>query len=203
MTHFNVRLEKGAILGRLGRIKARLAEPLGEGRGEMLAELVIRNGGEGSVRDMFERGMSGDGIPWPPPKPFGNYDGANPPLNRSGAYKDAWMDEGPGALTIIAGNRLDIGVDRTLFPQVRVFQKKSSTTIFAKDANRVTKEGRLKGRLKMQVKLGMEYGVWLTEEKLLIKGLVLEPRPVRAGAELRTSYKRALASLLVGRGIEP
>lgn len=48
--------------------------------------------------------------------------GAGPILERTGAYKRAWLGQGAGAFTRITRKTWAVGVNPGVFPQVRVFQ---------------------------------------------------------------------------------
>lgn len=98
--------------------------------------------GPDSITDQHAKQQTVDGasrIPWEPTKPFGNRPAPrralDPNLGRrqrgaSGAqYVPAWQGLGPGARLESTSHSVVVGVEPATFPQVYVFQRRSTTTV--------------------------------------------------------------------------
>jgi len=155
-------------------IAARAAKPFAGDAGRIVARVMRQ--GPGSVGDQFAQqatiGASGTVVNWVPSKPFGRKPAPSQTLMGKGRLRAAWQGEGAGAVTITETNRVAIGVDRRVVPYAAVFQSRTATTVRANPGNR-TKSG----QLAMRMFLGMQYGAWISEAKLL-SGLVIQPRPL-------------------------
>lgn len=161
---------------RFDAIQKRLRAPLGGPCGRAIVENVIRRG-RGSIDHQFastttfdERGAS---HPWPPTRPFGNRRPGPSTLVQRGAYRGGWMGA-RGNRVEIGDRRLVVGVDRHTFPQVVVFQKLpgSVTVIRPRKSTIATRH------TAMRSYLGMRFGAWISEERLLL-GLQVPSRPLR------------------------
>ena len=150
------------------------------------AQGIIRNRSRGSIDEQFASGGLGT---WAPRKPFGARPGSASPMNRTGAYRRAWTKAGPASVTIYGEKNLTIGVDSIIFPMMAAHQ--SGARSFRVRASARTS----KGRLKMQMLLGLTYGVWMPEAKL-IAGLEIPTRPVRMTQGIEASLSRELARYL-------
>lgn len=174
---------------RFAAIERRLKAPTGGPCGLVLTEQVMRRG-RGSIDHQFaatatmdERGAV---IPWPPTKAFGSRLPGPSTLVQTGRYRAAWMG-GSGNIRRLGPRSVVVGVEPKAFPQVRVFQKAPGrVTVIRPRKSTVRTRGTA-----MRAFLGMTYGVWLFEERLL-KGLRVPSRPIRVNPAMRS---RALATV--------
>lgn len=163
--------------------------------------------GEGSVAAQLQAQAtfteSGAVVPFPRTRPFGTRPQPLRTLLASGRYRMALDTGGEGAVEINEPLRVGLGLDPGRFPQWPVFQAYGPTVIRAKRGNRARN-----GRLMMQVVLGLLYGVWISEQKLL-EGLVIQPRPVRTNPLMKRRVAEIYRAYLVaarsdsGRGGPP
>lgn len=110
------------LSSRLGVGSRVAAAPMEGQRGKRFVGLA--RFGDGGVRDQFaqERGQTSRGMEnWPATKPFGTRKAPRKTLQRSGAYRSAWLG-GAGSVTRINPRSFSIGVDSSMFPQATVFQ---------------------------------------------------------------------------------
>jgi hypothetical protein len=85
-----------------------------------------------------------------------------------------------------------VGVEASAFPQARVFQAKSATTVYPKKMGK-------RGRYAMGWLLGMKFGVWMSNARLQ-KGLKIEPRRFSLGPLVRDRVKQVFSQwILKGR----
>ena len=151
-------------------MKKRMKRPL-QGGGAALIARAIRFG-EGSIEEQFRTtsyySQHGARVPWKPTKPFGNRPPPKRTLHRTGALERAWLGQDPGSITRHTGNILQIGVSTAKFPHAGVFQKVSATLIRPKTMGK-------RGKYKMGWKLGLTYGVWISNRRLEM-GLRIDPR---------------------------
>lgn len=172
---------------RFDEISKRMKAPLGGPCGRAVVNRVIRRG-PGSVDHQFASESTidegGSVIPWPKTKPFGNRQPGPSTLVQRGKYRGAWMGAF-GASERYGAKRVSIGVKDKQFPQARVFQKKpGSVTVI-----RPLKSTLATRHTAMRSYLGMHFGVWMTEERLM-QGLSVPSRPLRVNPTMRA---RALA----------
>jgi hypothetical protein len=171
---------------RFEAIKKRLKKPYQGGGATMVANAI--RFGEGSIQEQFKTTTyytrRGARVPWKPTKPFGNRPAPKRTLHRTGALERAWLGRDAASITRWSGNRLLLGVSTARFPHAGVFQKVSATLI------RPKKMGK-RGRYAMGWKLGLTYGVWISNRRLEM-GLRIDPR--RVGVSPR-AVQRANASL--------
>lgn len=159
------------IVARVGAGRAVLAKPFDQGRGLQVAK-IMRMGPKGVYRQFVDqteyRGTSA--IPWVRTKPFGNRPAPRKTLLGTGLYRSAWLG-GAGGTEKITASSVEIGVDRGLFPQVRIHQSRSAKT-------------KIKPTVRMRWFLGLTYGVWLSKATMR-KGLSIARRRVSVAAETR------------------
>lgn len=163
-----------------GRGRAVLTRPFYGDRGRR-ALGVIRFTAKDSVAAQFaqERHVDGTTVtPWPKTKAFGNRPAPAKTLQRTGAYRRAFLGQSSQGYQKITEKAIEFGPDPAQVPHVKVFQKRGrGTRVKADPTRRVEGTGPLAGRLKMVAKLGMEFGVWVSERKAL-KGWIIKPRRV-------------------------
>lgn len=150
--------------------------------------------GPGSTNDQFNREAEGTQfgyIQWPRTKPFGNRPAPVKTLQRTGALKRAWTGSQPGALFDAKGNTFMIGVDTNLFPGAGVFQGYAPAIVRPLKSTLKTR------RTAMHSYLGMQFGAWISEARLM-RGLVIPNRRVNASPEMRARVADLLARWLVG-----
>src|SRR6185436_15772927 len=87
------------------------------------------------------------------------------------------------------GARFAVGVDGNAFPQARVFQKSSPTTVRPKKKSKG-------GRYAMAWFLGLTYGVWFSNARLE-RGLVIHPRRVSLGPDVKKRAQEILRQWIV------
>jgi hypothetical protein len=127
--------------------------------------------GSRSVDEQLDAGveMSGNSsFPWERTKPFGSRHAPRRTLQRDGVLREAWLGGGAGADEGGDGSSVFVGVDTGAVPYAGVFQRDSPVHWRAKSRG-------AGGRLKAQTYLGLEYGVWISEERLL-EGWDIPPR---------------------------
>lgn len=156
---------------------------------------TMRNGGEGSTFDQAssqaERTRGGAVLPWKRTQPFGRRPMPIRTLLASGRYRAAITSKAAGTIEIREPHRVGFTLDPTVFPQWRIFQASSPTVIRAKSAHRARN-----GRLAMQIFLGLTYGVWIREAKLL-EGLIVEPRRISTNHPMRRRVAEVYRAYLV------
>lgn len=148
---------------RTEQIRQRMLQPLPEA---LCLELgrICQRGGEGSFEEQFaheaemNRSVS---VRWKRTQDFGSRKAPSKTLHDKGDYERAFTGRGPGSVLKAVPNGVQVGVDRTRFPQVTVFQR-SGITIRPVSA-------------KQRFYLGMTYGVWLKKSTRTLK---TEGRPV-------------------------
>lgn len=135
------------------------------------AVVGVMRQGPGSVGEQFEQqsenSMAGR-FPWLRTRDFGRRLAPVKTLHDKGKLESGWTG-GLGSTTTVTQNSFAVGVDSS-FPQARVFQSKGPTIV------RPKKMGK-RGRYKMGWYLGLQFGVWLSNARLL-QGLVIQPRRV-------------------------
>ena len=170
-------------------MKKRLKRPLQDGGAQLIARAV--RFGEGSIEEQFRTttyySRRGARVPWKPTKPFGNRKAPKRTLYRRGNLQRAWLGQDPGSITRWSGNKLVLGVSTAKYPQAGIFQKVSASLIRPRPGN----FGK-RGRYKMGWKLGLTYGVWLSNRRLEM-GLRVDPR--RIGLSPR-AIQRASSALV-------
>lgn len=170
------------LSARLG-VGARVAaEPMLGQRGQRFVALA-RNG-DGGIRQQFaeERGQTARGSePWSKESPsggragaFGNRQAPRKLLQRSGAYRGAWLG-GPGAITKVTHRTFEIGVDSTMFPQVVPFQ--------SAQGRRVTITDRMRGYVRYA--FGVNY-------RKSTKSFLIPRRAVGLGSKVKRTIAAAL-----------
>ena len=109
--------------------------------------------------------------PWKPVNqpPFGTYQKSNPPLRR---YLRAWQG-GPGGFEKSTPTSVQIGVR---LPGAAAHRGSFGSFIGERVTLIKARRRTGSGKLRMQLFLGLEYGVWIGEAKLL-SGLELHSRP--------------------------
>lgn len=194
--HAQLRLGPGA---RYDDIRERAERGLfADGVGQQVADEVMRSG-PGSVAEQFaaESEISPRGSsPWPATAPFGRRGMPERTLNMTGRLEAAWLGIGAGSITRLAPNAVTVGVDTQVMPHAAVFQSETPTVV----------RGRARGaggRLAMFWYLGMQFGVWISEARLLA-GLLIRPRRVSLNDQI-TGRARVLAldALVGSRGATP
>lgn len=150
--------------------------------------------GPGSVSDQFkqQRGqsVSRGTTPWPKSHPFGECTPGSPTLRKTGQLYSAWIGRDSASITRAAKNSVTIGVGPQV-PQAAVFQSRIPVLTKAKRRGP-------SGRLAMQSYLGLgECKIWVSESRLL-KGFIIEPRPVGVS---RLMLAR-IGTAIVGRASE-
>lgn len=167
------------IVARVGAGRAVLAKPFDQGRGLQVAK-IMRTGPKGVYRQFVDqteyRGTSA--IPWVRTKPFGNRPAPRKTLLGTGLYRSAWLG-GAGGTEKITASSVEIGVDRGLFPQVRIHQSRNASTTIKPKAR--TKGGK---DFKMRFFLGLTYGVWMSRARIA-KGIKVPRRRVSVASETR------------------
>lgn len=145
---------------------------------------AVRQGPRG-VSDQFRSGIgyfaNNTAKRWAKTKAFGNVPAPTRTLIRSGAYRDAWMGRGAGAVERYASGRFEFGVDPTVFPQVDVFQAQSPT--------RIPVTQRQRGYL------GWAFEVHLRKST---KFIVVPERPVGVSAEMTARAAVAVKKYILG-----
>lgn len=129
-------------------------------------------------------------LPWPKTHAFGTRPAPLRTLHESGALESGWLG-GAGSISRATPNSFAIGVSAAAFPQARVFQAQGPTVI------RPRKMGK-RGRSAMAWRLGMLFGVWLSEERLR-QGLVIQPRRVSINREMLRAVRAEIRSYLLGK----
>jgi hypothetical protein len=172
------------------KVADRLQQGLFAGIGPQLAK-VIRFG-EGSIQSQFQTttaiGFHGT-VPWTRTRDFGRRRAPDrtlqppgyPPNAPTGELRDAWLGENAYSISVFEPNRVLVGVDTHAKPSlVRawVFQRTDGPTVSKAIGSHRVAQGRFAGRLKMQVYLGLTYGLWFTEKFLLERGFKNPSRPV-------------------------
>lgn len=153
----------------------------------MPAVLKAMREGPRGISDQFRSGIgyfaNNTAKRWEKTKAFGNRPApTSRTLIRSGAYRDAWMGRGPGAVEGYAQGRFQMGVDRSLFPQVDVFQNSGSTKIRVTD--------------RMRRFLAWAFEVYL---KKTTKFLTVPGRPVGVSAEMTARAAQAVKRHILGQ----
>ncbi len=157
---FQLQMGRG---NRSEQIRQRMLSPL---PASVASELVaiIRRGGEGSVEDQFHRQAEMNrnvSVPWKRTQDFGTRKAPARTLHDKGSYEAAWTGRGPGGYEQHMAHGVRVGVDRSRFPQVAVFQRSGITPIRVTD--------------KMRGYLARAYGVHLKRSTTTLK---VEGRPV-------------------------
>lgn len=132
--------------------------------------------------------------PWAKSVPFGKAfamgAGEKKPLVKTGAYFEALMGRGAGAVERVTARTVTVGVDTTAFPFAGVIRggtgaeiRLSPTIILPRKRvagwQPLTKRGKPRAyqtQFSMWYRLGLELGVWLSE-KTMREGLRIPPRP--------------------------
>lgn len=158
---------------------AKAAAPFSGATGSAVVQ-VMRTG-KGSVRDQFvaqtEERESGSQA-WPKTKAFGTQPAPARTLHRTGTLQAAWEGMQGGTATRSDAS-VSIGVDESVVPYAGIFQRRTAARWRANPAHR--SKG---GKLRAQLKLGMTFGVWASEEHML-SGWGIPPRRVGAGKRMR------------------
>lgn len=171
MALLNLKVKRG-VTAIFSPIRRRLedVQPIGK----LLQETMRR--GEGSVSAQFQTSTEltrgGGSRPWPPTRQFGNVPPGPRTLVRTGAYRQGWLG-GHGSKQVSFRNGVAIGVDRRVFPQVNVFQ--GDRIAVARARKRTAK-----GRLAMQLRLGLIYGVFAKEVRIRPRNVSINPRMLNA-----------------------
>jgi len=178
----DVKRAQAKLEGVLKRSRAPFGGPSGP------AVVAVLRHGPGSVAAQFAAEatlLSGGGAAaWPRTKPFGNRPPPAKTLQRSGSYRAAWLGQGAGAVTRITPTRVSIGVDPRVMPRVLLFQARRAVRVYAKRRT-------AGGDFAMRVKLGLTYGVWISNRRLL-QGILIPPRRLSVNPVMR---RRAAAIL--------
>lgn len=192
----SIRMAPGAPPGARWDEIARRAKDLRPAHDAALA--TMRNGGAGSTFDqassMATHTQFGGVLQWKRTQPFGRRPMPLRTLLRSGRYRAAITSKAAGTIEIREPHRVGFTLDGSVFPQWKVFQATAPTIIRAKTANRARN-----GRLMMQVVLGLFYGAWISERKLL-EGLVVEPRRISTNPPMRRRVAEVFRAYLVASG---
>lgn len=98
--------------------------------------------------------------PWAPTKPFGNRPAPAKTMVGTGAYRSGWLGRGPGGYVNRKDNQITVGVQKTIFPQVLIHQSTKPYTIVK------PKKRTASGDWAMCWKLGLTFGVWLSNKRL-------------------------------------
>ena len=126
---------------------------------------------------------------WRPVRPFGTRQPSSPPLRR---YLRAWQG-GPGGFERSTLTSVEIGVR---LPGAAAHRGSFGSGVFERVTLIKARRRTASGKLRMQLFLGLEYGVWIGEAKLL-SGLELHSRPHATAnpeltRQLRDIQQRAL-----------
>ncbi len=167
------------IVSRVNASRPVLLQPFGQARGLQAAK-IMRAGPKGVMRQFVDQTeyRAQASIPWARTKPFGNRKAPRKTMLGRGLYRAAWMG-GAGATERITPSSVQIGVDRGLFPQVRIHQSRNAST-------------KIKATQKMRYFLGLNYGVWL-KKSTMKRGLIVPRRRVSVASDTR----KAVAKMLV------
>ena len=168
--------------------KTVLEKPLLESRG-VQAVKILRFGTRG-ISDQFKdeteyRGGGSSG--WKKTEPFGTRKAPYKTMQAGGTYRRAWLG-GAGGVETISANAIEIGVDRTLFPQVAIHQgSAASVRVFPKTRTKGGKDW------KMRFFLGLTYGVWLTKARIE-QGLKIAHRRLSVSTDVRKAIARMITA---------
>lgn len=169
----------GRANARMDGIRARLSAPLSPPCGPVVVDSVMRRG-PGSVEDQFGRSAtalrSGGWWRWPPVIQFGSRAPGPSPLVQTGAYRAAWLG-GSGGVSRVSAKSVAVGVSLRRFPGASAHQKDPGATTRIR-AKRMSRDGKTTA---MRLYLGLTFGVWISDRKLLGEGLSVPARPVRIG----------------------
>lgn len=147
-----------------------VSRAFGDGRGKEAVK-IMRLGTKG-VRQQFVDTTEyrlGTATPWKRTAPFGSRKAGKTMLG-TGAYRSAFLG-GAGAIENISDNTVEIGVDRNLFPQVKIHQGSQKVVTI-----RPTQKARWF--------LGLTYGVWL-KKSTMRNGLKIARRRVSVSSSVR------------------
>lgn len=112
---------------------------------------------------------------WAPVVPFGNKP-HHAPLVDSGAYFNALMGRGPGAIERVSARRMEVGADSGRFPYAKYIRGGAGANISLQPLIIRPRRRAKGGRYAMFNFIGLRFGVWLRAETLE-RGLKLPPRP--------------------------
>lgn len=147
---------------------------------------AMREGPRG-ISDQFRSGIgyfaNNTAKRWEPTKAFGSLP---PPrsrtLIRTGYYRDAWMGRHAGSIERYDRGQFVMGVDETIFPQVKVFQKNGITRIPVTD--------------RMRRFLAWAFDVYLRKRTKFIR---VPGRPVGVSAEMTARAAQAVKRFILGQ----
>lgn len=175
------RLQPGTSIRGM-EIAQRLRSGLSQNAGKAVAGAM--RDGRGGIADQFRRQAEalqrGGYNPWPPTKPFGTRQPGPQTLVRTGRLRGAWLG-GSGSTTAVAAHRVAVGVDGRAFPQAGMFMADAPTIVKPRKAGRPPRSA-------MGWKLGMSFGVWISEARLA-RGLSIPPRRLGIGPEMLRSVR--------------
>lgn len=123
---------------------------------------------------------------WDKKKRFGTKSARGKTMLGKGDYRRAWLG-GAGAIETVGKSSVEIGVDREMFPQVRIHQGSAPFVLIK--PKRKTKSG----QWKMKFAIHHLFGVWLTDATLE-RGLKVARRRLSISKDVR----KAVAEMLTG-----
>lgn len=169
-----------------------LGKPFAETRGLQAAK-ILRVGTRGVYRQFVDQTeyKLNQAIPWARTKPFGTRKAGKTMLG-SGLYRGAWLGAA-GAITRITPASVEVGVSRSLFPQVAIHQGKRSVVTIKPKAR--TKGGK---DWKMRFFLGLTYGVWMSKARLA-RGLKVPRRRVSVSSDVRKAVGKMISKETGGK----
>ena len=179
------------MVRRVAEAKSVVAKPMLGDRGKATAK-IMRDGTRGikaqfAAQSEFNKNGS---VPWDKTQPFGTRKAPRYTLRRSGKYRSAWLG-GVGSVVKIKNNEVTIGVDKGVFPQVKIHQGPGrSTRIFPK--KKITK-GPHRGDWRMRFLLGLTYGVWLSNERISL-GFKIPHRRLSISTEVRKEVAKMVGA---------
>lgn len=162
-----------------------VSKPFGENRGQQAAK-IMRTGTKGVHRQFVDQTeyRLNTASPWARTKPFGSRKAGKTMLG-SGAYRAAFLG-GAGSITRVTPVSVEIGVQKSTFPQVAIHQgDRASVTVKPK---RRTKGGK---DWKMRFFLGLTYGVWMSRKRIE-QGFKIPRRRVSVSSDVRKEVQAML-----------
>ncbi len=190
-----------AGLPRFEAIQRRLADLRPAGDAVIAA---MRKGAAGQFSAQAEDTLTGSRM-WKRSHDFGNRKAPANTLDASGKLKGAWTGSA-GATSRVTENSFAIGVDTGIVPYAAIFQSQTPTLIKPKSIGHSTRAGKLAAvrrgrpiRYAMFWKLGLTFGVWMSQARLE-QGFLIQPRRVGVGRSMLTAVKGVLVGYVTGRG---